>query len=358
MIDKTKKWFAMSLFNHRQVLGFFEPLIQVFLPNYMANKYRARILKLRNENSEVYSLVLKVNKNWKGFKSGQHVELVVEKNGTKLSRIFSISSSPQLFKSKRVIELSIQRQLKGRITEWLPSAVKTGQYVNISAAIGDFTIDNSNKPVLLIAAGTGITPFRSILANNANDRDIHLLYYAKPEKHLFISELKSIQSLHSNVSITFINSTINGRISENHLSQYCPDFNNRQCYICGPSEMIQSTKNLLLSKGLSNQNIYFEYFGSAPIKDIGIETSGTVSFFKSSIQVLTKNKNKQSLLEMAESADLKPITGCRMGLCHQCVCEKKQGTVYNTLTKTFSDTGKEDVQLCICVPVGDVSINL
>ena len=175
MIDKTKKWFAMSLFNHRQVLGFFEPIIQMFLPNYVANKYRAKILEIRVENSEVYSLVLKVNKNWKGFKSGQHVELVVEKNGTKLSRIFSISSSPQLFKSKRVIELSIQKQLKGRVTEWLPSVVKTGQYVNISAAIGDFTIDNSNKPVLLIAAGTGITPFRSILANNANDRDIHLL---------------------------------------------------------------------------------------------------------------------------------------------------------------------------------------
>ena len=156
--------------------------------------------------------------------------------------------------------------------------------------------------------------------------------------------------------MSIINSSEKGRICQSHLQSECPDFKQRQVYICGPGSMIQACELLLLENDVTAENIKYEYFGAKPVENISVDTEGVVSFDKSCLAVETNNK--QTLLEVAESSGLKPITGCRMGICHQCICQKKQGVVYNTLTKTFSDTGNEEVQLCVSVPVGDVSINL
>jgi hypothetical protein len=61
---------------------------------------------------------------------------------------------------------------------------------------------------------------------------------------------------------------------------------------------------------------------------------------------------------MAESEGLKPISGCRTGVCHQCICKKKQGRVFNIKTKKYSDSGSEEIQLCLSVPVGHVELEL
>ena len=65
-----------------------------------------------------------------------------------------------------------------------------------------------------------------------------------------------------------------------------------------------------------------------------------------------------SLLELAEQNGLKPLAGCRVGVCHQCKCTKKSGVVLNTLTGQYSDTGREDIQLCVSVPVNDVVLDV
>jgi len=358
MKNKIGQWLSMALVNHKKLSGFFEPLIQIFFSSYSANKYRAKVIQINDENNHIFTLNLKPSIFWKGFKAGQHVELLVEQNGVQITRIFSISSAPQLYKSKGIIQLSIQKQDQGRITGWLRSSLKSGQFVNISPAKGDFIIENFQQPLLLIAAGTGITPLRSIMNEHKNVSNIHLMYYAKSSQHIFTQELKEIENLSKHIKITLINSDTSGRICQKHLEYHCPDFADRNHFICGPPEMIQSTKQLLRDNNIEKDLINYEYFGAKPIIDVNINTEGKVSFLRSSLQVQSNNSNKQTLLELAESSDLKPTTGCRMGICHQCICEKKQGVVYNTLTKAFSDTGTEEVQLCISLPVGDVSINL
>ena len=348
----------MALVNNKKLSGFFEPLLQIFFSSYSSNKYRAKVIQVNDENNHVFTVTLKPSIYWKKFKAGQYIELLVEQNGVQMTRIFSISSAPQLHKSKGIIELSIQKQDQGRVTGWLHSTLKPGQFVNISAAKGDFIIENFQQPLLLIAAGTGITPLRSIVNEHKNISNIHIIYYAKSSQHIFTQELKELERLTKHIKITLINSDTAGRICQKHLDHHCPDFAERNHYICGPAEMIQSTKQLLLDNNIKNKHINYEYFGKKPINDVNIDSEGKVSFLRSSLQIQSNNSNKQTLLELAESADLKPMTGCRMGICHQCICEKKQGVVYNTLTKAFSDTGTEEVQLCVSMPVGDVSINL
>lgn len=358
MIKNTVQWFSMALLNNKSLFGFLEPLLQMLFPSYSANKYRVKVLEIHDENKEVYTLKLKVSRRWKGFNAGQFIELVVEQNGAKISRFFSISSASQLFKSQRIIEITIQKQIHGRITPWLCEALKVGQYLSISSARGEFCIKDETKPLLFIAAGSGITPIRSLLADFSKEADVHLLYYARDSRHLFIEELKEYEKSHNNIRVTFINSTEMGRICQGHLDTYCSRLNQNLVYICGPGNMIESCKKLLLNNQVTTENIKYEYFGAKPVDNISLETTGIVCFDQSLIEIESNNNKQKTLLELAESSGLKPITGCRMGVCHQCICQKKQGVVYNTLTKTYSDTGNEEVQLCVSIPVGDVSINL
>jgi len=358
MINNSVKWLSMALFNNKSLIAFFEPLIQMISKNFTVNRYRAKVMEIRQESKSVYTLRLQVSRFWKCFNAGQFIELIVEKNGTRYSRYFSISSPPELFKSHRVIELTIQKQSNGRITPWLFESTTVGQYLNISAAKGEFYIQNKTKAKLFIAAGTGITPFRSILAEFCSYVDVHLLYYARNSSHLCSHELAEINKLYKNIKVDFINSNDQGRFSLDHLQTYCPDYKKRESYICGPEEMIESIKQLLIENSVKEDCIKYEYFGVKPIKNLKIDTTGTVSFEHSSLKINSKKGSQKTLLQLAESKGLNPITGCRMGICHQCICQKRQGVVYNTLTQSFSDTGFEEVQLCVSVPVGNVSINL
>jgi ferredoxin len=153
-----------------------------------------------------------------------------------------------------------------------------------------------------------------------------------------------------------LNTKVDGRLTIDHLTQLCSDYRSRNVYICGPSAMIGSTKELLIDNNVSKEQIHYEYFGAPPVYDLNIENKGEI-FFKQSV-IKTATSNKQTLLQLAESSGLKPANGCRMGVCHQCVCKKKQGVIYNTLTNTFSDSGEQDIQICVSIAVGDVTLEL
>ena len=361
IFNKTYTWLSKSLVNHSNFKGFFEPLIQLVFSGWSASGYRAKVVTIRDENESVYSLVLKVSKRWKGFNSGQYVEITTTQDGARISRIFSISSPRKLFTTKRIIELTIRKQENGRITPWIYETFKKGHIITLSQAQGDFTIASHTKPLLFIAGGSGITPFRSMLADYAQSHylsDVKLMYYARNNDHLFSQELQKLQNEHSKINISLINTKDSGHINSAHLNQHCDDFANREIFICGPDGMIQTSEELLLSNGIDQEKIHHEHFGPAAIGKLDIETNGIVKFIQSSKQTQFLYDTPKTLLELAESLGLKPTTGCRAGICHQCVCKKQQGTVFNTLTKKFSDTGSQDIQLCVSVPVGDVNLNL
>ena len=345
--------------NHNDFKGFFEPLIQLMFSGWSASGYRAKVVTIRDENESVYSLVLKVSKRWKGFKPGQHVQITTSQDGARISRTFSISSPQKLFANKHIIELTIRKQESGRITPWIYETFKTGHIITLSKAQGDFSIPNYPKPLLFIAGGSGITPFRSMIKEYTGvSTNVTLMYYAHKNSHLFTQELKKTQEENSNIKIVLIDSKESGHINYEHLKLHCEDFTNREIFICGPGDMIQASEELLLSSGVDQDKIHHEYFGPTAIGKLDTETNGIVKFIHSSKKAQFFHNTPKTLLELAESLGLKPMTGCRAGICHQCVCKKQQGTVFNTLTKKFSDTGTQDIQLCVSVPVGDVNINL
>lgn len=360
-------WFSQAIVQHDSFAGYFQPFIQMLLPHWSTDAYRAEVVAVRDELSDMYNLVLKpsptmLDKHWPAFLPGQYIELMVEKEGARTLRCFSISSSPEYFKRTGLIELSIRVQAKGRITPWLKEALHKGSIVNISAARGDFLLDAElrQKPLLLIAGGSGITPFRSMLQQLAAEQDlqadIQLMYYSRNIDHVaFEAELQGIARQMPKLTIHFIDSESDGFITAEHIERCSPDYLERTVMICGPAPMIKLARQSCQQLNMSAESVLFEYFGAAPV-DIEAAEEGVVSFATSALHSV--NKDNKTLLQQAEESGLNPVSGCRIGVCHQCICQKQSGVVINTRSGEKSDTGPGEVQLCVSVPVGDVVLDL
>lgn len=377
--QKGWTWFSQALTQHSSFSGYFQPLIQMIVPQWTTDAYRAQIIEIRDEMADMYTLVLKpqtglIDRQWPAFVAGQFVELMVEKDGVRTLRCFSISSSPAYYDQTGFIELSIRIQQKGRITPWIREQLALGSLVNISAAQGDFVLPeglfNNTKAekLLFIAGGSGITPFRSMLQQQAMQQrdvrgqtaalDIHLLYYSRNDQQIvFQQEFAQLQADYPNISIVFVDSEKDGFISAKHLQAYCGDFHQRTTFICGPGPMIQQARKVLAQEGMAQEKVHFEFFGAAPI-EIENNEQAVVNFQASGKVVVSEEDKTHTLLEQAEEQGLTPVSGCRIGVCHQCICKKKSGVVFNTRTQEYSDTGSEEIQLCISVAQGDVVLDL
>jgi len=381
--QKAWSWFSQALTQHSSFSGYFQPLIQMIVPQWTTDAYRAQVVEIRDEMADMYTLVLKpqtglIDRQWPAFVAGQFIELMVEKDGARTLRCFSISSSPAYYQKTGLIELSIRIQQQGRITPWIRQQLEPGSLVNISQAQGDFVLPEAmlysqkTEKLLLIAGGSGITPFRSMLqqqvmqqqainksmSESSPQLDIHLLYYSRDDQQVaFQQELEQLQHDYQNLTISFVDSEKEGFINSQHLQSFCADYAQRTAFICGPSPMIQQARKVLAELDVANDKINFEFFGAAPIE---IENSEQgVVLFQASEKTLVSEKDKtNTLLEQAEEMGIKPVSGCRIGVCHQCICKKKSGVVFNTRTQEYSDTGSEEIQLCISVAQGDVVLDL
>ena len=371
--DLTNK-LSLTLFNNDTFKAYFSPFSTKPVAVLMGDMFAAKVVTIKPENNDMYSLTLavsgKVDAQSFSFLPGQYVELQVKQNGSYVKRPFTISSPLAQLQQDKTITLTIKKQSKGRITPWLANAVAKGELLAISPAKGDFVLnaclpENSSqqvkKEVLLIAGGSAITPFHSLLLSHVAHYphiNFSLLYYARANQHVLHDNLVLLEVEHANFSLKLLQSERDGHCSSAHLHAITTDLNNSAVYICGPNSMMDSTQKLLLDMGLAQDAIHLEQFGLASFSNVDVTAVRNVSFTTTNRNIIVSEDNQQTLLTLAEANYVPAKYGCRIGICQECKCKKVSGVVYNSQTKTYSDTGEEDIQICISVPVTDVVINL
>lgn len=191
-----------------------------------------------------------------------NIQLMIE--GKRVNRSYTIASSPTRLDS---CELSIKREPLGLVSRIIHDQLKVGDTVKVSGPSGKFTFTGKEAPgVVLIAGGVGITPVMSILrylTDRAWMGTIYFLFVTKTEQDLiFHEELQLLQrrfpQLKICVSLTRIppDSTWTGergRATEALFRRFVPNLNQLPVYLCGPNEMMDSTRDLLTSMGVDNQ---------------------------------------------------------------------------------------------------------
>jgi len=358
-IQATIHWLGRQLSNQQNPLNYLDPLLGAINPMLVRGQIPARVVDVVDEARDTKTFVLKPARHWHGFKPGQHLSLTVEIEGVRHTRTFSLSGDPQSWKQDGVIRLTIKRLPGGLVTNWMHDELQPGDTLTLGAAFGEFLLPANPQPLLYIAGGSGITPILSQLATLEQadyPAPVQLQYYVRTEADIIGAELLyGLRQRWKNFDLN-IHITDDGDLMKaEHLP--APDvIASQHCYLCGPPGLMDLATGLLADAGVKDEQISTTFF-SAPQATLDTDSlGGEVSFSRSGKAATTDGE--ASLLEVAESAGLTPKHGCRMGICHQCSCTKREGTVVNRLTGKASGPGEETIQLCISVPRGPVNVDI
>lgn len=205
------------------------------------------------------------------FTPGQYMEWTFPHSKTDSRgnrRYFSIASSPSE-------ELMIAVKFYEPSSSYKKALLDMGsdEKVIASSLSGDFVLPkNPAAPVVFIAGGVGIAPFRSIIQDIIEKKkqvDILLLFANRTKEDILFPNLlesakefgvRTIYALTDTESIPSDWNGERGRITAETIQRQIPDFKNRTFYISGPSPMVKSYEGLLSSMGIQGNRVIVDYF--------------------------------------------------------------------------------------------------
>ena len=147
-----------------------------------------------------------------------------------------------------------------------------------------------------------------------------------------------------------------GRIAPAGLEQLCPDWRERETFLCGPARLLAAMRGRWEHDGDPGR-LHTEHF--QPDTELGSRehgAGGTIRFCASDIEACSDGT--QPILVAGESAGATLAHGCRMGICHSCVGRLRSGRVRDLRTGRVHGQAGEAVRICINAPEGPVEIDL
>jgi stearoyl-CoA 9-desaturase NADPH oxidoreductase len=337
-----------------------EDLLAQVNPMLSLGKIKGRVIAviaMRDETADARTFVLQPNRHWAGFKAGQHVVVDLELHGVRYQRSYSLSSSPR---DRDTIAITVKRQPQGKVSNGLHDALKVGDIVGLGAPNGAFVMpETPPQQILMISAGSGITPVMSMLRDlhaRGYDRDIYFLHVCRqPEDAIFAGELHALSAALPGLKLHFHYTAENGRLPMDALTTLVPDYAQRETFLCGPAAFMAEVRTKWERDGIA-QRLSSEHFSLVPVST-GVAGESVEIRATRSERVFTA-QGAQPLLVEAEAAGLKPRHGCRIGICQSCKCRKQSGTVQNLITGEISSEPNEMIQICITAARSDVQLDL
>ena len=225
-------------------------------------KLPAQVENIIHHVDGVKSFIMKPLKACPNFKPGQFLHLAIDEYDPSFnwpeSRVFSIANSPN-----RRNKLRITFSVKGDFTKRMYNEIKTDDIVWLKLPYGSFSFSDDEPEIVLIAGGTGITPFISFLEYAIDKKintKIHLYYGVRNPKYLiFDSILKecdyNLIAFSHHIYIERdrykckLNNVRNGILSIETIMK--DKSNNRDTiyYLSGPQQMILSFRRELIRSG-------------------------------------------------------------------------------------------------------------
>lgn len=324
-------------------------------PMWSLGQVRARVLAVRDETPDCKTYVLRVNALWQGAQAGQFVQVRLEINGRRVERAYSLSQI-----NGKEIAVTIKRQ--GRASSHIHQQWQVGTVVELSQAAGEFVLPEVALPpkILLLSAGSGITPMLAILhALQAShyEGDVVLLHICQDQhQFIFARQLQQLADQFPALRLLPYFSRANGRWQPEMLAAMVPDWFCRSSWLCGPDALMTGVANLWRSRPEAAP-LYSERFSAAPImpaQPLGSPVSITCG--NSERQFMSSGA--EPLLIQAERAGLAPKHGCRIGICHSCQCIKTSGTVQNLQTGEINAEPNQLIRICISAARSELVLDL
>lgn len=334
--------------------------LELVNPRWSAREVKATVVAADRQTDRSITFTLRPNSNWKGFSAGQHVGLTIEIDGILRTRFYSIASSEH--RKDGCLEFTMSKHPDGLVSGWLLENAEVGAVVHITQAQGEFMLP-AKRPgaIVLLSGGSGITPAMSIIRTLADENykgELTFINYATHgARALYEPELAQLAKEHDNFTILRSHTRtdgadLQGYFTRDHLLAATPNYSRALAYACGPTPLIESVEELWTSDDI-RAHLSVEHFAPPKLITPSDSATGRLTFAASGEAV---ENDGTTILQQAEAAGLSPKAGCRMGMCHTCVCQMESGTVKHVLTGETKTVENELVQICVNAPVGDVEI--
>lgn len=181
---------------------------------------------------------------------GQYITVYFPNSGTPEGKAYSLSSSPH----EKHASITIKKI--GEFSSRL-SALEPGDTIEASLPYGFFYSESRESDMVLIAAGIGIAPFRSMILHNPH-RKILLFYSVKKEADaIFKKEFDHIK----NLNVTYYHTQEgSSRIDTRQLVDSLPSLASPEFFICGGIAFVRDIWTGLRDNGVPEEMMYTEAF--------------------------------------------------------------------------------------------------
>ena len=314
------------------------------------------------------------------YRSGQYVTLRAEVGDRELRRSYSLCSAPH----ENEWRVAIKRVDGGMFSQWAHMLLRAGDSMDVLPPDGHFVYESQPalaRHILLLAAGSGITPVFSILKTaletealsrvtlvfgNRRVRDIIFREQIEDLRDRFLSRFQLIHTLSGEVQEAPI---ANGRIDGEKIARLIPNLvdPNRldEVYICGPAAMIEAAASACIDAGVPVEKIHKELFGvpGAPAFAERSNAEPSDDADRAKVLVIADGIERElrvgfkgeSVLDVVLASGIDVPYACKAGVCCTCRAQVLEGEVRMDANYTLEqhEVDRGFVLTCQAHPVSD-----
>lgn len=191
------------------------------------------------------------------FKPGQYLKWTIRddhKDERGDSRWFTIAASP----TEPNLRLTTKFNDKGSSFKKTLKFLSIGDEIEGFGPLGSFLLpEGADQPLVFVAGGIGITPFRAMLKYMADKNigtQVHLLYAARSDQDIaFFEEFEQFKTTHPNIKITYVLSAPSptipsetGQLTAQRILDLTKEDGNPNYYLSGPEPMVEALQQELI----------------------------------------------------------------------------------------------------------------
>jgi ferredoxin-NADP reductase len=180
---------------------------------------------------------------------------------------------------------------------------------------------------------------------------VHIHSSPSRDEAIFRDERLALAEAHPNLRLVENFDDEHGRLDTKKLDKACPDWRERQTWVCGPGPMLEAAEKHW-EKAKLGKALHVERFSATLAASA---EGGHVVFAKSGIEADLDGAT--TILEAGEAAGITMPFGCRMGICHTCVIPLKRGMVKD-LRNGAEYQENQGVQTCVTAAAGDCVLEI
>ncbi|HET8880509.1 MAG TPA: ferredoxin reductase [Arthrobacter sp.] len=337
-----------------------EDILSLFNPVFSARQLRGVVTRVVPETADSATISFHPGRGWQAHRAGQWARIGVELDGVRHWRSYSLSAPAGEDPAITVTDM-------GAVSGALVRNTKPGDVLFLAPPQGDFVLPEHPRPLLMLTAGSGITPVMSMirtLVPHRPDSDVVLIHTARTaEDSIFREELAELADQFPNFTVTHWFTGERGRAdfgTAAELDRLCPDWRERAAYACGPEGFLDDAEALWEAQAAQVSDgpgtaLTIERFSTNLGGGEGHD-GGLVTFEASDREVDADGATP--LLDVGEDAGVLMPSGCRMGICHSCLTPLRAGQVRDLRSGEVHGEPGQLIQTCVSAAAGPVNLDL